>query len=325
MKNVFITGASGFLGFAIIRYLDKLNLNLNIYALIRKNSLKDHLKSFKIQLIEGDLLSQETYRDSISKCDTVFHCAGQVGFVSKNKEDFIRNNYAGTVKIVNSTNREKLEHFVFTSSKGTRSSKIHQPNDEKTEFDFYQIMDSYMESKIKAEEFIKSKITEGFPASIMLPTGLIGWGDVKPTPMGQLIKDFLVKKIPLCPPGGIDLVDIDDVAKAHVDVVLKKKIGESYIVSGCFITFEELFKLISENTGIKGPSLKIPSPLFLGMAFIKEKVDTIFGRTPQVTLKKAISATSFLESSNKKIREELGFTPTDIRLTIQKTINYFNG
>ncbi|MBU1626229.1 NAD-dependent epimerase/dehydratase family protein [bacterium] len=325
MKNIFITGSTGFLGFAIIRYLNNLKGTFRIYNLVRKNSIVEHLKPYDLHYVYGDLCQPQSYKKELSLCDTVFHCAGQIGFESRSKDLFHQNNYKGTKALVEAINPEVLKHFVYTSTKGTRSSKKHQPNDENTRFDFTEILDPYLDSKIKAEEFIKSKMDKGFPATIMLPTGLIGWGDIKPTPMGKLIKDFLEQKIPFIPPGGIDLVDVDDVAKAHIEVVRQGKIGESFIISGRFVTFDELFTILFRITGLKKPRLKIPPSVFLMMVFAKEKIDSIMKRTPSVTIKKAKSALSYMESSNAKLIRELGFTPCKVEIAIEKSLKYFQG
>jgi len=323
MKNIFITGSTGFLGYAIIRYLRKYFEGITIYALVRENSKTDHLDPYKIIKVNGNLSCPENYKELLAKCDTVFHSAAQIGFESKRKEIFLRTNFEGTKTIVEATNPDVLEHFVFTSTKGTRASKLNQPNNENTKFDNTEILDPYLESKIKAEEYIISKIKNGFPASIILPTGLIGWGDIKPTPMGKLVKDFLDQKIPFIPPGGVDLVDIDDVAKAHVEVVHQKKIGETYIISGRFTTFDELFCMLSNITGLKSPRIRIPTTIFLTLAFIKENIDCLLKKTPSITLKKAKSAINKMESSSEKLIRELGFTPGKVEEALQKSVKYF--
>jgi len=325
MKNIFITGGSGFLGFAIIRYLRHIEKGNNIYVLAREKSKTRHLNPYNVELVYGDLCQPEDYKEELRVCDTVFHCAGQIGFDSRNREIFMRTNYEGTMRIAETTNPAILEHFVYTSTKGTKSSKVNQPNDEDTTFDLADILDPYLESKIKAEEYIKSKIEKGFPASIILPTGLIGWGDVKPTPMGKLVKDFLDQRIPFCPPGGMDLVDVDDVAKAHVETVRQGKIGESFIVSGRFVTFQELFQILAQTTRLKAPRFKLPISLFYTMVFLKEKYDSILGKPPTITLKKARAATSFMESSSEKLIRELGFRPRKVEEAIEKAVKFFQG
>jgi dihydroflavonol-4-reductase len=185
----------------------------------------------------------------------------------------------------------------------------------------------YIVGKWQAEQIALDMAKQGMPIVVVNPSTIIGPGDFKPTPSGDLILTYLTWNLPVGMPwsvGGFSIVDVDDVAHGHVLAMEKGRVGERYILGGHNVTVEQLFTLLSEITGLAGPGFRSPPPLVAAVGALSELAARVTGKTPQLTYKFARDYIgSFVWVTSDKAERELGFTARPLKRTLSRAIRFF--
>jgi dihydroflavonol-4-reductase len=209
MKTL-VTGGTGFIGANVVRAL--LQRGVEVRALVRPRSDTQNLDSLDIELVAGDLRDRSSLEAALEGCDTLYHVAAMYALWARNPRDIYDSNVTGTVNILEAAEQAGMQKIVYTSSVAT----IGLPNDgtpgtEEIPLPPEDLVSHYKRSKYLAEQEVLKYAQRGFPVVIVNPSFPVGAWDVKPTPSGQMIVNFLRGKIPAYVHTGLNVVDVEDV------------------------------------------------------------------------------------------------------------------
>src|SRR5438270_661616 len=282
--RAFVTGATGFIGSHVAELLYSLGADLRL--LVRKGSRLENIAHVVAERVTGDLRDPESLRRGMRGCDVVYHVAADYRLWTRNPEEMYQVNVEGTRSIIQAAGEVNVRRVVYTSSVATMG--FLGDGTAVTEEDPVSIEEmivQYKRSKFLAERVAIDAERKGAPVVIVNPTTPVGERDIKPTPTGRIIVDFLKRKFPAYVDTGLNFVDVREVARGHVLAMEKARPGERYILGGQNLTLKQVLDKLAAITGIPSPSLKLP----YGVAFISGVFDTAFTgmllrREPRVTL-----------------------------------------
>ena len=320
--KVFITGASGFIGGNLVRRL--VDKGYTVKALLRPGSKISTTLLNEVEIVEGDILDFDTVLRGVKGCGWVFHCAAAYKFWARDPRDIYKTNVDGTDNVLLAANVEGVERIVYTSTVGAIGLPKIGLGNECTPLDPHQVVGNYKRSKYLAEKIALKKAISGIPIVVVNPTAPVGPWDVKPTPTGKIILDFLKEKMPAYVQTGLNFVDVSDVAEGHILAAIKGKIGERYILGNQNMSLLELFKNLQELSGRKRPRLQIPHWLAMGVGQIDDVIENkILGREPKIPLEGIKMAQSHMYVSSQKAVDELGFPQNPVNEALYQAIQWF--
>lgn len=316
-----VTGGSGFIGSAVV--MELLKRGQPMRALVRSKGKPGNLAGLSVELVEGDLLDRDSLLRALEGCDCVYHLAAVYANWLPDRRVILRANVDGTRNLLQACLERKVERVVYTSSVAALGAHGQRPADESAQFNLADAGDVYYLSKYQAEQIALDYASKGRPIVILNPSNPIGPRDIKPTPTGALILSVLAGKLPGYVEGGINVVDVEDVAIAHVMAMEKGRPGEKYVLGNANVSIRDYFQWIAEVGGGKAPAMRIPLPLAVATAYVYEAIAAITHKPPLTTpgWVKVGSHYSFWDSS-KAVRE-LGLPGTPVRESLQKAIAWF--
>ena len=320
MKKL-VTGSTGFIGSAITRELIKNGEEVKV--LIRKTSDTRNIDNLEIEKVYGDIRDVDSMRSALKGCDTLFLTAAYFAHWAPNPKLLYEVNVGGTKASLQAALEADIEKVVYTSTNNAIAASGPMPATEEKAFNYWESKDHYSMSKYIAENEARMFISKGLPLVIVNPTLVIGINDIKPTPSGQMIIDVVKKKMPGYIDGGINIIDVEDVAQGHILAVTKGKVGDRYLLGNRNVTVYEYLKLIADIAGVKPPAIKLPYKLALALGHIFELGSYITKKPPVVTASEVRigKMTEWYDCS--KAVNELGLPQTPIETTIKKAINWF--
>jgi dihydroflavonol-4-reductase len=233
-------------------------------------------------------------------------------------------NVEGTKNVMSAALESGVGKVVHTSS--TAAIGAHgkdSPATEEAEFNVWKAGDHYHRSKYLSEVEAMKFCQNGLPLVVVNPAMVIGVRDIRPTPSGKMILDVLNGKMPGYIEGGLNLVDVEDVARGHILAAQKGKIGERYILGNENISMSDYFKLIGEVAGVKAPGFKIPYPMALVMSYLYQAIARITKRPPVTTAPMVRIGSKYSYYDCSRAVKELGLTQTPVRTTVEKAIDWF--
>jgi dihydroflavonol-4-reductase len=317
-----VTGGSGFIGSAVV--MELLKRGQPMRALVRSKEQTGNLAGLPVEPVEGDLLDRDSLHRALEGCDRVYHLAAVYANWLPDRSVILRANVDGTRNLLQACLERKVERVVYTSSVAALGAHGKTPADESAQFNLADTGDTYYLSKYRAEQIVVEYAGKGLPVVILNPTNPIGPRDWKPTPTGALILSVLKRKLPGYVDGGINIVDVEDVAAAHVTAMEKGRPGEKYVLGNADVSIRDYFHLIAEVGGGKAPAMRIPLPFAVATAYLYEAVAAITHKPPLTTpgWVRVGSHYSFWDSS-KAIRE-LKLPQTPVRTSLKKAIDWFS-
>lgn len=320
MKKL-VTGSTGFIGSAITRELIKNGEEVKV--LIRKTSDTRNIDNLEVEKVYGDIRDVDSMRSALKGCDTLFLTAAYFAHWAPNPKLLYEVNVGGTKASLQAALEADIEKVVYTSTNNAIAASGPMPATEEKAFNYWESKDHYSMSKYIAENEARMFISKGLQLVIVNPTLVIGINDIKPTPSGQMIVDVVKKKMPGYIDGGINIIDVEDVAQGHILAVAKGKVGDRYLLGNRNITVYEYLKLIADIAGVKPPAIKLPYKLALALGHIFELGSYITKKPPVVTASEVRigKMTEWYDCS--KAVNELGLPQTPIETTIKKAINWF--
>ncbi|MFH1515002.1 MAG: hopanoid-associated sugar epimerase [bacterium] len=324
MPKTLITGATGFIGSAVARVL--INSGRDIRVLLRSEKYIENLDGLKFEKFKGDLADFQSLRSAVKGCDSVFHVAALYLMWTLEPEYIFKTNVEGTRNVLRAAMEAGIEKVVYTSSVaaiGIRDDG--KPSDETVEWNLEWINDPYVKSKHQAMQIAKEYFKKGLNIVTVCPTAPLGVGDIKPTPTGQMICDFLNGKTPVYFKGGFNLVDVEDVAIGHLLAEEKGKSGEIYILGGANTYLKDMYKMLSDISGVRTPGLFLPNGVDLFSAWTLETIaNVITKKPPLITLEgcRMVKLPPFYDHS--KAKKELGYKSRPLEDTLKKSIDYFH-
>jgi dihydroflavonol-4-reductase len=324
MKKVLVTGAAGFIGSHVVREL--LDENVEVRCLIRPGEDTANLAGLDLEQIEGDVLDSEAVRSSVRGVDTVFHLAAIYSIWMDDWSRIYEVNIQGSRNILRAALKAAVGRVVYTSSIaaiGIAPGKEHST--EETLFNQYTLGNHYVLTKYLSQQEALGFAKEGLDVVIVNPCFPFGPGDIVPTPTGKIIVDALKGISRAYFNGGINIVDVRDVAKGHVLAAKKGKTENLHILGNRNITIHDFMKLVLTEAGLDGRMLlKIPVPLMTaGTSLLKWWSDHVSHKTPLSTPPEIRYASQYLYFDNTKARQELGLEFRPVEDSIRDSIQWF--
>jgi dihydroflavonol-4-reductase len=292
--KAFVTGATGFVGSHVAELLQQEGAELRL--LMRKGSRTENIDFLKADRIEGDLRDVESLRRGMSGSDVVFHVAADYRLWVRNPDEMYRANVDGTLAVMDAARMAGIKRVVYTSSVATMGFLCDGSIvDEESPVHLANMIGHYKRSKFMAEQAALAAGRAGAPVVLVNPTTPIGERDIKPTPTGRIILDFLNRKFPAYVDTGLNLADVKEVARGHLLAMEKAKPGERYILGG-------------ENLTLKQILDKLPHSVALGFAaFDQFFTGFVQRKEPRATIEAVRMGRKKMFASSAKAERELGY------------------
>jgi dihydroflavonol-4-reductase len=317
-----VTGATGFMGSSIVRELMKDGVEVRV--LVRKTSDTRNIDGLDVEKLHGDVLDGESVRMALGGCDTLYHAAALYAVWVPNPKVLYDINVEGTKNVLGAARQAGVRKVVYTSSAATLGAHgKDSPATEEAEFNTWKMGEHYSRSKYLAEAEAMKFCQHGLPLVVVNPAMVIGVRDARPTPSGKMILDVVNRKMPGYIEGGLNLVDVEDVARGHVLAAQKGRIGERYILGNENMPVSDYFKLIAEVAGVKPPGLKIPYPMAIVLGYLFGAIARVTKRPPVITAPVVRFGSKYAYFDSSKAVNELGFTQTPIKTTVEKAISWY--
>lgn len=309
---VLVTGATGFVGAAVARALRESGYRIRL--LVRDPSrLPGDLSNEESQ--PGDLAAGSDLEPAVRGCWGVVHCAAdyRLALPPGAAGDMIRTNVGGTRGLLEAADAAGVRRLVHCSTVGTlhfnRSGRVCSESD--TASSAHLLPGPYKRSKWAAEG-----LALGFAGTLQVvvvqPSTPVGAGDRRPTPTGAIVRDFLAGRIPAVVNTGLNLVDVEAVARGHVLALERGAPGRSYILGDRNWTLVHLLTEVARRAGHPPPSWRVPLPLAYGAAVSSELMARLRGRPPTIPLTSVRMAAHPMWVTSARARQELDWDPGDL-------------
>lgn len=320
MKKL-VTGSTGFIGSAIVRELIKDGEEVKV--LIRQTSDTRNIDKLNVEKAYGDIRDGDSMKKALKDCDTLYFTAAYFAHWAPNPELLYDVNVGGTKASLKAALEAGVEKVVYTSTNNAIAASGPTLANEEKAFNYWKSGDHYSMSKYIAENEARIFVTRGLPVVMVNPTLVIGTHDIKPSPSGQMMIDVVKQKMPGYIDGGINIIDVEDVARGHILAAKKGRVGERYLFGNKNMTVSSYFNLIADVAGVKPPSIKIPYHLALLLGHVFELGASITKKPPVVTASEVRIGRMTEWYDCAKAVNELGLPQTPIDVTIKKALNWF--
>ena len=322
--KAFVTGATGFIGASLTRVL--LDNGYAVKALARPESDKRNLAGLDIEVWPGDIRDRESLEKGLAGCDILFHAAADYRLWTRKPADMYDINVRGTRSIMEAALRRGVERVVYTSSVGTLGNPGDgTPGNESTPVTLADMVGHYKKSKFLAEREAESFVGKGLPLVIVNPSTPVGARDIKPTPTGKIVVDFLNRKMPAYLDTGLNIIDVEDCARGHLLAARFGKVGEKYVLGNENLTLRSIFAMLEEITGLPAPRVRLPYTPILLAAYLNEACSFITGKEPLIPLAGVQMARKFMYFDSSKAVRELGLPQRPVRDALRSAVDWFRG
>ena len=321
--KVFLTGATGFVGSHVAKIYADAGAELRL--LTRSSSNLSALEGLTAETVVGDLREPESLRSAIRGCEAVVHVAADYRLWVRDPKSMYAANVDGTRELLRIAREESVRRVVYTSSVATMGFKKDGTIvDENSPVSIDDMIGHYKRSKFLGEQEAIKAARAGQQVMILNPTTPIGAGDVKPTPTGRIIVDFLNKKFPAYVDTGLNLVDVGEVARMHLVALDKGTPGERYILGGENLTLKQILDRMSSITGLPSPTMKVPNAVAMAFAFFDENITgRLLGKEPRATVEAVRMGQKMMFASSAKAERELGFKILPVYSALRAAIEWF--
>jgi len=319
----FVTGATGFVGSHVARALAEQGADLRL--LVRAGSDRRNIEELKAEQAIGDLRDPASIEKAIAGCDVVFHVAADYRLWVRDPEQMYRSNVEGTRIVLEAARKNGVRRVVYTSSVATMGFTANgHPADEDSAVSLENMIGPYKRSKFMAEEVAIAAGRSGVDVVVVNPTTPVGERDIKPTPTGRIIVDFLKKKFPAYVDTGLNLVDVTECARGHVAALEKGRSGERYILGGENLTLKQILDKLAAITGLPSPKVKVPYVMALATGVVDEMVTgRILGREPRATIDAVRMGRKKMFVTSAKAERELGWKTVPVNDALRRAVEWF--
>jgi dihydroflavonol-4-reductase len=320
--DALVTGGTGFIGANVVREL--LAEGATVRVLARPRSDRRALADLRVEVVEGDLLDAASLRRAVAGVETVFHVAADYRLWVPDPRLLFRTNVDGTRAVLEAAAAAGARRIVYTSTVGALGIPHDgTPGTEETPVSLRDMVGPYKTSKFLAEQAALEMARAGAPVVVVNPAAPVGPWDVKPTPTGQMIVDFMRGKMFASLDTGLNLVHVRDVARGHLLAARRGRVGDRYILGHANLSLREIWARLASITGRRPPRLTIPYGVaWLGAACL-EGAARMTGRTPRVPLTAVRMARKRMYFSPAKAVRELGLPQTDVGQALQDAVEWF--
>jgi dihydroflavonol-4-reductase len=321
--KVFVTGATGFVGSHVAQVLAEQGADLRL--LVRSTSDPKNIQGLKADRVLGDLRDSATLEKLVAGCEVIFHVAADYRLWTRDPDQMYRSNVEGTRAVLNAARVNGVRRVVYTSSVATMGfTSTGALADEDSPVSLADMIGHYKRSKYMAEELAIRVGRDGLDVIVVNPTTPVGEQDVKPTPTGRIVVDFLKKKFPAYVDTGLNLVDVRECAKGHVAALEKGKSGDRYILGGENLTLKEILDKLGAITGLPSPKIRVPYAVALATGVVDELVTGhIFKREPRATIDAVRMGRKKMFVSSAKAERELGWKVVPVDGALKRATDWF--
>ena len=325
--RTFVTGATGFLGSHVARVLAEQGAELRLLA--RASSDLRNLEGVPGERVTGDLLEPESFRSALAGCEAVFHVAADYRLWIPKPDSMYRANVEGTRALLKMAREQGVRRVVHTSSVATMGFSDHGAVvDEATPVSLEVMIGHYKRSKFLSEQVAFDAARDGRSSGcdvvIVNPTTPVGERDIKPTPSGRIIVDFLKKKFPAYVDTGLNLVDATECARGHVAAFEKGRSGERYILGGENLSLKQILDQLAALTGLPSPNIKLPYFFALATGVVDELVTgRLLGKEPRATIDAVRMGKKKMWVSSGKAERELGWKIVPVKDALGRAVQWF--
>ena len=321
--QVFLTGGTGFVGSHVARVYAASGANLRL--LTRTNSQLAALEGIAGETVVGDLRKPASLRSALRGCDALVHVAADYRLWVPDPADMYKANVDGTRDLLRIAREEGVSRIVYTSSVATMGFRKDMTIvDEQTPVSESDMIGHYKRSKWLAEQEAIAAAGAGQHVMILNPTTPIGSGDRKPTPTGRIIVDFLNGKFPAYVDTGLNLVDVEEVARMHRVALDRGTPGERYILGGENLTLKQILDKMAAISGLPSPSLKVPHAVAMAFAFFDETITgKLRGKEPRATVEAVRMGRKHMFAASAKAERDLGFQVHPVYKALRSAMDWF--
>jgi dihydroflavonol-4-reductase len=321
--KTFVTGATGFLGSHVARVLAAQGAELRL--LVRASSDLRNLDGVPGERVTGDLLQAESFEAALAGCEAAFHVAADYRLWIPEPDSMYRANVEGTRALLRMAREQGVRRVVYTSSVATMGfTDLGDAVDENTPVALDGMIGHYKRSKFLAEQVAFEAARGGQDVVIVNPTTPVGERDIKPTPSGRIIVDFLKRKFPAYVETGLNLVDATECARGHVTAFEKGRSGERYVLGGENLTLKQILDLLASLTGLPSPTIKLPYFFAFATGVVDELVTgRLLGREPRATIDAVRMGKKKMWVSSAKAERELGWKIVPVKDALGRAVEWF--
>jgi len=319
----FVTGATGFLGSHVARVLAEQGADLRL--LVRSSSNLRNLEGLSAEQAIGDLRDPASLEKAMSGCEVVFHVAADYRLWVRDPDEMYRSNVEGTRAILQAARKNGVRRVVHTSSVATIGfTRNGHPAAEDSPVALADMIGHYKRSKFMAEQVALEAGRSDMDVVVVNPTTPVGEQDVKPTPTGRIVVDFLKRRFPAYVETGLNLVDVRECAKGHVGALEKGKSGERYILGGENLSLKQILDKLAKITGLPSPRVKLPY-VFAFAAGVADELFTgrLRGREPRATIDTVRMGAKKMFASSGKAERELGWKIVPVEGALVRAVEWF--
>jgi len=337
-----VTGATGFIGSHVVSHL--LARGEKVRVLVRPASPAKNLQGMEVERVRGDLTDRASLKTALAGCRRVYHVAADYRLWAPDPSALYLNNVVGTRNVLEIAQESGVERIVYTSTVGVLG---HAPDDrggtvpaaeemprrgcaaagssadEETPVTLEQMIGHYKRSKFLAEAEVTAAARAGLPVVIVNPSTPVGSRDIKPTPTGQMIVDFLNGRMPAYVETGLNLIDVEDVAAGHWLAMERGQVGQRYILGHRNLSLKEILEILAKVSGCPAPTVRLPYVVALGVAAISTLAAQVTRRPPLVSWESVrMSKQTMFFDSSKAVRD-LGLPQGSVEEALSKAVHWF--
>jgi dihydroflavonol-4-reductase len=320
--TAFVTGATGFVGAHVARAL--LAAGKRVRCLVRPTSNAALLVGLGVEKVAGDVTDAGAVARGIAGCDEIFHCAADYRLYARDPAEIYRTNVDGTRVMLAAARAQGVRRFIHTSSVATLAARADgTPVDERAVAALDDVIGPYKRSKLLAEREVEAACARGLPAVVVSPSTPIGDGDVRPTPTGKIVVDFLAGRFPAYVDTGLNLIDVRDVAAGHLLAAERGRPGERYILAHANLTLKEILAMLAHIAERRAPRVRLPHWVPLAIAHLEAPVARLLRREPRVPIDGARMAKKPMFFDGGKAVRELGLPQSPIEPALRRAVQWF--
>ncbi|MEX0763390.1 MAG: hopanoid-associated sugar epimerase [Dehalococcoidia bacterium] len=302
--RVLVTGATGFIGGALVRRL--IGSGYRVRALARPGADSAALDNAGAEVMTGDLLDPESLSAAVNGMEGLFHTGAIYSYWLRDTSLMYRTNVDGTKSLFAAARSKGVRRAVFTSTVATL--KWPGPGrvaDESHQASYSELPGHYKRSKLLAEQAVLEFNGPDFEVVVVNPTAPFGPGDARPTPTGRIVLEFLRRSFPGYVSTGMNVCDVDDVAAGHVGAFEMGRAGERYILGSENVTLRGIYELLTKATGIHRRPVRVPYPLAYAAGLLDSIAErTLLRRVPYIPLEGLrVARHPMFVDSGKAVRE----------------------
>jgi dihydroflavonol-4-reductase len=320
-----VTGATGFLGSHVARLLVERGEHVRVLVRpAREGHLPNALAANGVESARGDLRDAASLNRAMQGVDVVYHVAADYRLWARQPGDIYDSNVAGTRNMLEAARRARVAKIVYTSTVGTvavpRGGSL---PDENTRTSVDEMIGHYKRSKWLAEQEALRAAGDGLPVVIVNPSTPVGPGDVKPTPTGRIVVDFLNGRMPAYVDAGLNFLPVEDAAAGHLLAAERGRVGERYILGGENLTLKQVLAVLARVSGRREPRVRLPLALAVGVGYVDAGISYLLGREPRVPLEGVRMARHSMFVNTERARREFGFAPGPVAAALERAVRWY--